>query len=135
MILGFVKFTDEDEHQAIIRTSTKDLPWETRTKEFISSFLLSTNFEMNYEMVPVSSVVHPLCAFQDYGGPVNKFFTPLPKRNWAQYFDDKINVTPNQLDLVESDVDDTQYEEEGDILDDEEEEREDDDENGEGELV
>ena len=76
-----------------------------------------------------------LYAFQDYGGINNKFFTPLPKRNWAQCFDDKINVTTDHLDLVESEVEDYYYDEEGDILDDEEEESLDDDEDGEEELI
>ena len=133
LILGFIKFTDEDEHHAVIRTSAKELPWETRTKEFVSSFLLSTNFETHYVMVPVSSVVHPLCAFPDYGGIYNNFFTPLPKCNWAHLFDNKINVKTDYLDLVESEVEDYHYDEEGDILDDEEEESLDDDEDGEEE--
>ena len=136
LILGFIKFTDEDEHHAVIQISTKDLPWETRQKEFISSFLLSTNFKTHYVTVSVSSVVHHLCAFADYGGINDKFFTPLSKRKWAQCFHNKINVTTDHLDLVESEVEDYHYDEEGDILhDDEEEESLYDDEDGEEELI
>jgi len=64
-----------------------------------------------------------------------QFFTPLPKQNWAQLFDDEINVTKNHFDLVESEGKDSHYDEEGDVLDDEEEESQDDDEDGEEELM
>ena len=104
LILGFIQFVGDEEYHAVIRTSTKDLPWETRTREFISTFSLSTNFEQNYELAPLSSIVHPLYAFRDYGGVSRKFFCTLPKRNWAQYFDDKIVVTISDVESADSDV-------------------------------
>ena len=64
----------------------------------------------------MSSIVHPLMAFKDYGGVVNKFFTPIPKRNWAKYFDDKIKVTSESSEETESDDDNSNYEEEGEDM-------------------
>ena len=54
-------------------------------------------------MAPLSSVVHPLYAFRDYGGVSTKYFCTLPKRNWAQYFDDKIVVNTLDVESVNSD--------------------------------
>ena len=115
LILGFIQFMDEADLQAVVRTSIRDLPWDTRKSNFISSFLLSTNFEENYILVPVSSIVHPMFAFQDYGGVDNKFFTSIPKRNWAAYFDDKIVIAPERIDVEDSDEDGA-YDQHGDVL-------------------
>ena len=103
LILGYIQFVGDDEYYAVIRTSTKDLPWDVRTGEFISTFSLSTNFQNNYVLAPLSSIVHPLYVFRDYGGIVTKFFCALPKRNWAQYFDDRIVVTNSDSESVDSD--------------------------------
>ena len=101
LILGFIQFVGDEEYHAVIRTSTKDLPWESRTREFISTFSLSTNFQKNYVLAPLSSIVHPLYAFRDYGGVSTKYFCTLPKRNWAQYFDEKIVVTKSDIESVD----------------------------------
>ena len=54
-------------------------------------------------------------AFQDYGGVDNKFFTSIPKRNWAAYFDDKIVIAPERIEVEDSDEDGA-YDEHGDVL-------------------
>ena len=98
LVLGFVQFDGDEEYHAVIRTATKNLPWDVRQKEFVSSFSLSTDFKKHYELAPLSSIVHPIYAFKDYGGISTNYFCTLPKRNWAQYFDDKIVVTQSDTE-------------------------------------
>ena len=52
----------------------------------MSSFLIGTNLEEDYTLVPVSAITHPLFVFKDYEGEHTNSFYTLPKRNWAQYF-------------------------------------------------
>ena len=96
LILGFVKFQGDDKVMAVIRTAESDLPWENIKKEFVSSFEIGIEFNVRYDLVPVTTFVHPRFVFQDYGGEPTKFFCALPKKNWAEYFSDKIVMKDDQ---------------------------------------
>ncbi len=41
-------------------------------------------------VVPLESIVNPLCVFKNYGGQNREYFCPLPQRKWGRYFGDKI---------------------------------------------
>ena len=56
-------------------------------------------------------------AFQDYGGVGYKFFTSIPKRNWASYFDDNIVIAPETIEMEDSDEDGVYDEHENELLD------------------
>ena len=60
-------------------------------QDFVSHFELGSRIEWDYDIVPVSSIVHPLFVLQDYGNKENKFFCVLPKRTWPDYFSNLIN--------------------------------------------
>ena len=87
-------------------------------KNNISPFFLSTNFNENYVLAPVLVIVHPVFAYQDCGGIENSFFTVLPKHNWAQYFYDRIDVETEIEELLNSDEDSNEYNEEDNKLSD-----------------
>jgi hypothetical protein len=52
---------------------------------------LGSRVEVSIVSVPISSLVHPLCALPDYGSDsLLCYIIVLPKRNWSRYFGDKI---------------------------------------------
>ena len=51
---------------------------------------LGTTLSVSIVSVPISSLVHPLCALPDYGNDSLSYLIVLPKRNWSRYFGDKI---------------------------------------------
>jgi hypothetical protein len=54
---------------------------------------LGTNFHFSFVIVPIDSIVHPLCMFPDDGSnQTNKYFVVLPKRNWSRYFGKNIHI-------------------------------------------
>ena len=77
----FCKFQGNDKVIAVVRTAETGLPWEHIRKEFLSSFENGTDFNVSYDVVPVTSFVHPIFVFQDYGGEPRNLFCALPKRN------------------------------------------------------
>ena len=104
LILGFIRFPNDEEVSTVIRTSIKPLNWSHLKKDFISSFMLSDNFVKNYVIIPTSAIVKPLFVFNDYEGDPKRKFCSLPKRNWARYFGNKIkcdresNALQNSVD-------------------------------------
>ena len=60
-------------------------------QDFVSHFELGSRITWDYDIVPVSLIVHPLFVLQDYGNEENKFFCVLPKRTWLDYFSNLIN--------------------------------------------
>ncbi len=44
-------------------------------------------------MVPIEALVHPLCVIPDCGGDGDIYFVVLPKRNWSQFFGERIIIT------------------------------------------
>ena len=78
------------------------MPWSRLRRDFVLPITLSSNVEVNYILAPVSSIVHPLFIFKDYGDVyVTKHFCSLPKRNWAKYFDDKVVMAKNDVGAEE----------------------------------
>ena len=73
-------------------------------RDFVSHFELGSRIEWDYDIVPVSSIVHPLFVLQDYGNEENKFFCVLPKRTWPDYFSNLINKI-NPISTDDGDVD------------------------------
>ena len=137
LTLGFVQIGDED-IMAVVRTSADDFPWEKRLNEFVSSFQIDLETDDDYALVPLSSIVHPLFVFQDYDGDPSKFYCSLPKRNWSQYFNSRINESDEELEEEEENdeedeqlvTDNEEEEDEGDeiyVEDDGEEDKDDDD--------
>ena len=95
-ILGFIEMIDDEngrEQCAVVRCSTLPINWSDIQKKFILKCKLGEDFNLSYVTVPVSSIVHPLITFPDYGGDSgSQFFIVLPKRNWSRYFGDKIKI-------------------------------------------
>ena len=83
LVLGFVCLPGDDQVSAVIRNSTNPVSWEQRMRDFVSHFELGSQIEWDYDIVPVSSIVHPLFVLQDYGNEENKFFCVLPKKDVA----------------------------------------------------
>ena len=65
LIPGFVKFQGDDKVMAVVRTAESDLPWEHIKKKFVSLFEIGTEFNVSYDLVPVTSCVHLIFVFQD----------------------------------------------------------------------
>jgi hypothetical protein len=54
---------------------------------------LGTDFNISFVTVPIEALVHPLCVIPDYGGYRDICFVILPKRNWSQFFGERIIIT------------------------------------------
>ncbi len=75
----------------VIQCSIIPIDWEVIQQNFIVETQLRTNFHVSSVIVPIDSIVHPLCMFPDDGSDqTNKHFVVLPKRNWSQYFGNNI---------------------------------------------
>ena len=53
---------------------------------------------MGYDIVPLTSVVYPIFDFGVNDEEASKFFYALPKKNWTDYFSNKIVVREDQGD-------------------------------------
>ena len=92
LILGYINLpalgdNDTMEELAIVRTSTRPVPWEDVTKNFVQEFNLSLDLDKCHVAVPLESIVYPLTVFHDHGG---RIFITLLKRCWSKYFTDQI---------------------------------------------
>jgi hypothetical protein len=56
---------------------------------------LGTDFNISFVMVPIEALLHPLCVIPESGGDRNIYFVVLPKRNWSQFFGERIIITTN----------------------------------------
>ena len=63
-ILGFIK--DDDEVKAVIQCSVDAVPWTELEENFVAPFELNTR-PGGEEIVPMSSLCHPICVVPDYG--------------------------------------------------------------------
>jgi hypothetical protein len=88
-LLGFITINNEPE--AYVQCSVKQLMWNAVETDFIHAIQLGTDFNVSYVSVPINSIVHPLCVFPDNGDDPNRFFVVLPKRNWSRFFGNKID--------------------------------------------
>jgi hypothetical protein len=77
--------------KAVIQCSINPIDWEVIQQNFIVETQLGTNFHDSFLIVPIDSIVHPLCVFlDDDSDQANKYFVALPKRNWSRYFGSNI---------------------------------------------
>jgi hypothetical protein len=56
---------------------------------------LGMDFNISFVTVPIEALVHPLCVIPDCGGDSDIYFALLPKRNWSQFFGERIIITTN----------------------------------------
>jgi len=87
-ILGFVTINNVTE--AVIHCAEKPFNWSEVEDKFIVRTKLGSTVSVSIVSVPISSLVHPLCALPDYGNDSLSYIIVLPKRNWSCYFGDKI---------------------------------------------
>jgi hypothetical protein len=92
-ILGF--FSIEGKREAVIQCSVKPLLWSTVERMFFVKMKMRTYFNISFVMVPMEALVHPLCVSSDGGGHINIYFVVLPKRNWSQFFGERVIITTN----------------------------------------
>ncbi len=87
-ILGFVNMDHMgiesdyiDSIHVVIQSSKDIVSMETLTTEFVSKFTMppNDNIDNSTYLVSISSIVHPLCVFKNYGGLCTQFFCALPK--------------------------------------------------------
>jgi hypothetical protein len=68
--------------KAVIQCSINPIDWEDIQQNVIVEIQLGSNFHVSFVIVPIDSIVHPLCVFPDDGSnQTNKYFAVLPKRN------------------------------------------------------
>jgi hypothetical protein len=83
-ILRFFKLPYDMVQCAVVQCSVSPVPWDILERKFILEFNLGTCFNVSFVIVPVSSIVHPLCVFPNYGSnDSSSFFVVLPKQNWS----------------------------------------------------
>ncbi len=64
-LLGFI--TTNRTHKAVIQCSINPIDWEVIKQNFIVETQLGTNFHVSFVIVPIDSIVYPLCVFLDDG--------------------------------------------------------------------
>jgi hypothetical protein len=89
LILGFINV--EKEVQAVVQCAVNPVEWSTIQTNLIVKFQLSDHFDELYVIVPTSSIIHPLCVIKDYGGNSCTYMVILPKKNWSDYFTDRLD--------------------------------------------
>ena len=87
-ILGFININGKDE--AVVQCANKCLCWDELIKHFIIPINIGCQFEVTFVVVPIESIVHPLCCIPDDEENNNRFVVVLPKRNWSAYFSNHI---------------------------------------------
>ncbi len=88
-LLGFI--TTNGTRKAVIQCSINPIDWEVIQQNCIVETQLVTNLHVSFVIVPIDSIVHPLCMFPDDGSnQMNKYFFVLTKRNWSRYFGNNI---------------------------------------------
>ena len=94
-LYGFMRFQEDNNIKVAVCTSTRPLGWEKIKTDFVSGFEVGTDRRIHFDIVPLTSIVQPLCCFEDKDGTRNKFFSLLPKHCWSEYFSDKIARDPD----------------------------------------
>ncbi len=88
-------FSIEGKCEAVIQCSIKPLLWSTVERFFFVKMKLGTDFNISFITVPIEALVHPLCVIHDCSGDNNIYVVVLPKRNWSQFFGERIIITTN----------------------------------------
>ena len=68
---------------------------ECSGKIFFVKMILGTDFNISFVTVLIEAIVYPLCVIPDSGGDRDIYFVVLPKRNWSQFFGERIIITNN----------------------------------------
>ena len=89
-ILGFININGKDD--AVIQCANKHLCWDDLIKHFIIPVTIGCQFDVSFVVVPIESIVHPLCSIPVDEENNNRFLVVLPKRNWSAYFGKHIKV-------------------------------------------
>jgi hypothetical protein len=95
-ILEFIKF--EGKTEAVVQCTERQLLWSNLQKNFVQKVTLGTDTNISTVTVPLLSLIHPLCVIPDYGGATTSYIVVLPRRNWTQYFGDRI---VNERNVIE----------------------------------
>ena len=96
-ILGFFKVAEresncDDGFCAVVHTLKKPVAVEEMRSSFVLPFELGDDVDVDFCVVPVYSIVQPLYVFENEGGKVGEYFCTLPRRRWARFFGDKIDL-------------------------------------------
>ena len=92
-ILGFIQ--EGTEINVIIQCAIEPLQWSQLEEDFIVKLRLNTT-NGKEEMVPMSSLVHPICVVPNFGLENNdEYMMILPKGQWSDYFARFINQGSN----------------------------------------
>jgi hypothetical protein len=83
-LLDFI--TSNGTREAVIQRLLNPLSWEDIQQSFEVDIEIGQNFDVSFVLVPIKSVVHPLCVIPDNGDNMNKYFIVLPKQNWTHFF-------------------------------------------------
>jgi hypothetical protein len=87
-LLGFICMNGKCE--AVIQCAKKHLCWDNLIKHFVIPIEIGCDFNISYIVVPIESIVHPLCVIPDDGENVVRYFVVLPKQNWSTFFGSRI---------------------------------------------
>lgn len=89
-VLRFVTINNITE--AVIHCAENVVHWNDVEENFIVKTKLGSRVDVSIVSVPISSLVHPICAIPDYGSDSLSYIIVLPKRNWSRYFGNKIRL-------------------------------------------
>ncbi len=84
----------EGKRKAVIQCSIKPLLWSVADIFFVK-LQLGIDVNISFATVPIESLLHPLCVIPERGGDRDIYFVVLPKRNWSQFFGERIIITNN----------------------------------------
>ncbi len=87
-ILGFIYMNGKRE--AVIQCAKIHLCWDNLIKHFVIPIEIGCQFDVSYVVVPIETIVHPLCVIPDDGENLDRYFVVLPKQNWSIYFGNRI---------------------------------------------
>ena len=76
--------------EAVIQCAKKHLCWDILINHFVIPIEIGRHFNVSYVVVPIESIVHPLCVIPEDGENLDRYFVVLPKRNWSTYFGNRI---------------------------------------------
>jgi hypothetical protein len=93
-ILGFFHYSGDTSVMVVVQSSpaTSPMSMDRMTTDFVSKFFMPEDLDDCTYVVPIDTIVNPLCVFKNYGGPNREYFCTLPQRKWGRYFGEKILV-------------------------------------------
>ena len=94
-ILGFIQ--EGEEINAVIQCAIEPVQWSRLEEEFIVKICLNMDVGKE-EIVPLSSLVHPICVVPNFGlENKNEYMMILPKGQWSGCFARFVNNGNNLL--------------------------------------